>query len=182
VTWLPLCHRSPQIRPISKRSKSAYLQVGVETYGGGIWHSWLDRDLSIAGRVVIADKGGNFTSKLVKIDRPILRIPTLAIHCQPPFFNLLRLIDNNHFFFSVDRSVNDNLRFNQETEFIPILGLIASQLNSPPLESDDDKDDKPPSGGPKVASSIQENHHPALLSLLAGELSVASEEIHDFEL
>lgn len=151
-----------KIRPISKRSKSAYLQVGVETYGGGIWHSWLDRDLSIAGRVVIADKGGNFTSKLVKIDRPILRIPTLAIH--------------------LDRNVNDNLRFNQETEFIPILGLIASQLNSPPLEPDDDKDDKPPSGGPKAASSIQENHHPALLSLLAGELSIASEEIHDFEL
>jgi len=82
----------------------------------------------------------------------------------------------------VDRNVNDNLRFNQETEFIPILGLIESQLNSPPLEPDDDKDDKPPLGGPKAASSIQENHHPALLSLLAGELSVASEEIHDFEL
>jgi aspartyl aminopeptidase len=82
----------------------------------------------------------------------------------------------------VDRSVNDNLKFNQETEFIPILGLIESQLNSPPLESDNDKDDKPPSGGPKTASSIQENHHPALLSLLASELSVTSEEIHDFEL
>lgn len=82
----------------------------------------------------------------------------------------------------MDRGVNDNFKFNQETEFIPILGLIESQLNSPPLESDDDKDDKPPSGGPKAASSIQENHHPALLSLLASELSVASEEIHDFEL
>ncbi|KIM46291.1 hypothetical protein M413DRAFT_441377 [Hebeloma cylindrosporum] len=151
-----------KIRPISKRTKSAYLQVGVETYGGGIWHSWLDRDLSIAGRVVIADKGGNFTSKLIKIDRPILRIPTLAIH--------------------LDRGVNDNFKFNQETEFIPILGLIESRLNSPPSESDDGKDDKPPSGGPNVASSIQENHHSALLSLLAGELSVASEEIHDFEL
>jgi aspartyl aminopeptidase len=69
-----------KIRPISKRSKSAYLQVGVETYGGGIWHSWLDRDLSVAGRVVISEKDGNFKSKLIKIDRPILRIPTLAIH------------------------------------------------------------------------------------------------------
>ncbi|KDR83853.1 hypothetical protein GALMADRAFT_236273 [Galerina marginata CBS 339.88] len=152
-----------KVRPISKRTKSAYLQVGVETYGGGIWHSWLDRDLSLAGRVVIAEKGGNFNSKLVKIDRPLLRIPTLAIH--------------------LDRNVNENFKFNQETEFVPILGLIESQLNAPPLksESDSDKEDKGPTR-PKVASSIQENHHPALLSLLSGELSVAPEEIYDFEL
>jgi len=69
-----------EVRPISKRTQSGYLQVGVETYGGGIWHSWLDRDLSLAGRVVIAEQGGAFSSKLIKIDRPLLRIPTLAIH------------------------------------------------------------------------------------------------------
>jgi len=69
-----------RIRPISKRSNEGYLQVGVETYGGGIWHSWLDRDLSLAGRIVTADKNGSFASKLIKIDRPLLRIPTLAIH------------------------------------------------------------------------------------------------------
>jgi aspartyl aminopeptidase len=61
----------------------------------------------------------------------------------------------------------------QETEFVPILGQIASQLN----ESSEGSD-----SGPKKASSIQDNHHPALLSLLASELSVAPEEIHDFEL
>jgi aspartyl aminopeptidase len=79
----------------------------------------------------------------------------------------------------VDRNINDNFKFNQETEFVPILGLIESQLNGSPEDSS--KSDK---GEPvKVAaSSIQENHHPALLSVLADELSVASEEIHDFEL
>lgn len=68
---------------MSKKTKLGYLQVGVETYGGGIWHSWFDRDLSLAGRIVLANKNGGFTSKLVKIDRPLLRIPTLAIHCTP---------------------------------------------------------------------------------------------------
>lgn len=81
----------------------------------------------------------------------------------------------------VDRNVNESLKFNQETEFIPILGLIEDQLNEKPSDSDDEKDEKVPKGS-KVASSIQDNHHPALLSLVAGELSVAPEEIHDFEL
>jgi aspartyl aminopeptidase len=81
----------------------------------------------------------------------------------------------------VDRNVNDNFKFNQETEFVPILGLLESQLNSPADESDDDK---PPRNRDidRVASSIQGNHHPALLALLAGELSIAPEAIHDFEL
>ncbi|EAU84696.1 aspartyl aminopeptidase [Coprinopsis cinerea okayama7 len=149
-----------KIRPISKRTKAGYLQVGVETYGGGIWHSWLDRDLSIAGRVVVAEKNGGFTSKLIKIDRPILRIPTLAIH--------------------LDRGVNDNFKFNQETEFVPILGLVSDQLNGAAKKVEDDKGSiLPPKSS---ASSIQENHHPALLALLGEELSVAPEEIHDFDL
>ena len=50
-----------------------------------MWHSWLDRDLSLAGRVVVSQQSGGFTSKLIKIDRPILRIPTLAIHRERVF-------------------------------------------------------------------------------------------------
>ncbi|KAG6885206.1 hypothetical protein C0993_004888 [Termitomyces sp. T159_Od127] len=108
-----------KIRPISKRTESGYLQVGVETYGGGIWHSWLDRDLSIAGRVVIKEENGRYKSKLLKVDRPLMRIPTLAIH--------------------LDRDVNNNLKFNQETEFVPILGLVESQLNAKKDDSEAEK-------------------------------------------
>ncbi|KAJ7507697.1 aspartyl aminopeptidase [Mycena galericulata] len=142
-----------KVRPVSKRTKEGYLQVGVETYGGGVWHSWLDRDLSLAGRVVTAHAEG-FKSRLVKIDRPILRIPSLAIH--------------------LDRTIDVAFKFNVETEFVPILGQITSQLNeSAPAGND---------SGVKKATSVQNNHQPALLSLLASELSVAPEEIHDFEL
>jgi aspartyl aminopeptidase len=80
----------------------------------------------------------------------------------------------------VDRNVNSEFKFNQETEFVPILGLVETQLNAPSSKSESESDKDKPSV--KVASSIQENHHPALLSLLASELSIAPEEIHDFEL
>ncbi|KAH9049995.1 peptidase M18 [Lactarius hengduanensis] len=145
-----------RIRPISKRSASGYLQVGIETYGGGIWHSWFDRDLSIAGRVVISESGSTYSPRLIKIDRPLLRIPTLAIH--------------------LERGAADNFKFNTETEFTPILGLLASDLNAPT--------DKVQSGGnnQQTASNIQNNHHSVLLSLLAEELNVKPDEIHDFEL
>ena len=72
----------------------------------------------------------------------------------------------------MDRSSADNFKFNTETEFQPILGLLASNLNA---TTDKSNDERP-------ASSIQDNHHPALLSVLAEQMSVKPEEIHDFEL
>lgn len=81
----------------------------------------------------------------------------------------------------MDRNVNDSFKFNQETEFVPILGLLETQLNSSTDDSDEDQPPRKPNTE-RVASSIQGNHHPALLALLAGELSVSPEDIHDFEL
>ncbi|MES1921319.1 hypothetical protein MHBO_002862 [Bonamia ostreae] len=67
------------LKPVSGTKSSGYNTLAVETYGGGVFSSWLDRDLSIAGRAFV--KNGNaIESRLFKIDRPILSIPRLAIH------------------------------------------------------------------------------------------------------
>ena len=67
-------------------TKGGYLEVGVQPYGGGLWHTWFDRDLTIAGRVIIREKkDGSYSHRLIRIEEPIMRIPTLAIHLDRCF-------------------------------------------------------------------------------------------------
>lgn len=142
-----------RIKPVSKKSSNGFMQIGVETYGGGIWHSWFDRDLSIAGRVLIKDGEGNFAQKLVKVDRPIVRIPTLAIHLhREPNFNP-----------------------NKEDEMLPIAGLTA-ELNKPVEESKEADSDFQP------LKAVTERHHPQIISLIAEHASVEPDQVVDFEL
>eukprot|EP00742_Colponemidia_sp_Colp-10_P000486 GILJ01000530.1.p1 GENE.GILJ01000530.1~~GILJ01000530.1.p1 ORF type:complete len:517 (-),score=118.11 GILJ01000530.1:89-1588(-) len=70
-----------KVRPISTQESQGFIQVSVQLYGGGIWHSWFDRDLTVAGRVIV-EENGQSVEKLVHIPRPLLRVPNLAIHLQ----------------------------------------------------------------------------------------------------
>lgn len=143
-----------KVKPVSKKESCGYQQVGVETYGGGLWHTWFDRDLSVAGRVFVKQRD-QFVPKLIKINKPILRIPTLAIH--------------------LDRNVNEKLEFNKETNTSPILGLIGKALNSKKEESTQ--------GEEKLSLlKMTQRHHKNFLDLIAQELNVSSEDIQDFEL
>lgn len=54
--------------------------LNTQPYGGGLWHTWFDRDLGLAGRVIIRSADGSLRSQLFRIDDPIARIPNLAIH------------------------------------------------------------------------------------------------------
>lgn len=97
---------SPNLRlkPKPVYSREGYRQLGVEVYGGALLNSWLDRDLSLAGRVLVRDGAGGIDARLVRLDRPLLRIPQLAIH--------------------LDREVNDKgLVLNRQKHLPPILGL-----------------------------------------------------------
>lgn len=68
----------PKLKPVSHSSKGGFLHVRVQTYGTGVWQTWFDRDLSVAGRVVLRRKDGELVHELVRVQRPILRIPTLT--------------------------------------------------------------------------------------------------------
>ncbi len=65
-----------RVRANAEISSAGTAQLGVEVYGGVLLNSWLDRDLGLAGRVTTADGD----SVLMLDDRPVLRVPQLAIH------------------------------------------------------------------------------------------------------
>ena len=68
-----------RLKPVPCLKKNEYLMLNTQPYGGGLWHTWFDRDLGIAGRVVLNGSNG-LESRLVRIDEPVARIPNLAIH------------------------------------------------------------------------------------------------------
>ncbi|MFD7439987.1 M18 family aminopeptidase [Streptomyces sp. NPDC059909] len=65
-----------RVKPQPDMGAHGWRQVAVEIYGGPLLNSWLDRDLGLAGRLSLRDG----TTRLVNIDRPLLRVPQLAIH------------------------------------------------------------------------------------------------------
>ncbi|XP_006636850.2 aspartyl aminopeptidase [Lepisosteus oculatus] len=141
-----------RVKPRSKKTSQGCLQVGVECYGGGIWSTWFDRDLTVAGRVMLKT-GQLLSQKLVHIPRPVLRIPHLAIHLQ--------------------RDVNDSFGPNKESHLVPILATaVQEELETGSAST----------GDASSATTTSEKHHLALINLLCTELEVEKESLLDFEL
>ncbi|KAJ3341458.1 hypothetical protein HDU93_004859 [Gonapodya sp. JEL0774] len=145
-----------KLKPISKKEKVGYLEVGVQTYGGGLWNTWFDRDLGVAGRLVVEGKNGAVEHKLVKINKPILRIPTLAIH--------------------LDRTVDsEGFKFNKELQLLPVLGAVTPKV---PKASE-----LPKPVEVKEEVLAYERHHKALVDMLVEECGIASaSDLLDLEL
>ena len=94
-----------------------YVKLNVERYGGMMCAPWLDRPLSVAGRVIIRTEEG-IETRLVNVDRDIMIIPNLAIH--------------------MNREMNDGYKFNAQVDLLPLfcqkgeeadafMGLIATE-------------------------------------------------------
>lgn len=155
-----------KLKPNSKVAKGGYLEVGVQTYGGGLWHTWFDRDLTVAGRLMIREgkDGGpvSYSHRLVKIEEPIMRIPTLAIH--------------------LDRGVNDGFKVNTHSHLIPVLATsVKAELNKVVSENDQGEDGGVKTDG-KKSNDDKQKHHSVLLQLLSTHLGCEPDEICDFEL
>jgi aspartyl aminopeptidase len=89
-----------RVKPNADIGAAGWQQVGVDVYGGALLNTWLDRDLGVAGRLALRDG----STRLVRIDTPILRVPQLAIH--------------------LDREVNTaGLKLDRQTQIIPVSGL-----------------------------------------------------------
>ncbi|CAK9304991.1 unnamed protein product [Gordionus sp. m RMFG-2023] len=70
---------SLRVKPISKKTNKNYVQLGIQTYGSGMWYSWFDRDLTLAG-IITSQKNSSIQFNLFNANKPILKIPTIATH------------------------------------------------------------------------------------------------------
>ena len=93
-----------KIKPNAAYKNLAYLQLGVEVYGGALLSPWFDRDLSLAGRLTVADNKGNLHNRLLDFQRPVGSIPSLAIH--------------------LNREVNEKNEINKQTHLPPVLDIL----------------------------------------------------------
>jgi aspartyl aminopeptidase len=87
-----------KLKPKPTTGRFGWLQAGVEVYGGPLLNSWLDRELQLAGRLVMLDGTQYLTAT-----GPLLRFPQLAIH--------------------LDRAVNEGLTLDKQQHMNPVFGL-----------------------------------------------------------
>ncbi|SFG16527.1 aspartyl aminopeptidase [Lachnospiraceae bacterium C7] len=97
-----------RIKPNPDFKKEQYSQINVEVYGGAILNTWLDRPLSVAGRVALKSENV-FKPKMVyyRGENPLLTIPNLAIH--------------------MNRNVNSGVELNKQIDMMPIVDVLPKE-------------------------------------------------------
>ena len=112
-----------RVKAVWRLADRLYLRLNTEPYGGGLWGTWFDRPLSLAGRVVLRGADGSLQTRLVNLDRDLLMLPSIPIH-----FN---------------RTANDGTRIDPQADLCPVLSmdtdltleeLLAQELRVTPQE------------------------------------------------
>ncbi len=105
-----------RLKPNTFMVSNGMAKLNVETYGGAILHTWMDRPLGVAGRIVVRSEDALRPRKiLVDLHRPIGIIPSVAIH-----FN---------------RGMNENFSLNKQTDMLPLVGMANGNINEHTLLS-----------------------------------------------
>ena len=94
-----------RLKPNPTNLTNGYVTFGVEVYGGALLNPWFDRDLSIAGRVVLKKPNDELISRLVNLEESVAFIPSLAIH--------------------LDREANSKRSINAQTMLPPLVGMAG---------------------------------------------------------
>lgn len=98
-----------RIKPNPEVKTDGYLQLNVESYGGGILASWLDRPLSVAGRISVrSDDIFHPEIRLVDFRQPVLTIPNIAPH--------------------IERELNKGMELNKQIHMMPVIGLVDEEI------------------------------------------------------
>lgn len=98
-----------RIKPDAEIVQDGFLKLNVETYGGPILSTWFDRPLSLAGRVML--KGEHILkpkSVMVDFKKPVLYIPSLAIH--------------------MNRKVNEGVEINRQKHVLPVMMMVEKDF------------------------------------------------------
>ena len=117
-----------QVKENPERSVERYVTLNVEKYGGMICSTWLDRPLSIAGRIAVEEENGEIGSRLVNIDQDLLVIPNLAIHMNREInrgFEYNPQVDLQPLFFTKEESNSSKTAEKQKDAFLKLVAKSA---------------------------------------------------------
>lgn len=98
-----------KLKSKAEMTDAGYLKLNVEVYGGMIYSTWLDRTLSLAGKVLF-EREGRIEEALVNIDRDLLTIPNAAIH--------------------MNRAVNKDFVINPQENLYPLVKTIKDRAEA----------------------------------------------------
>jgi len=144
-----------RLKPRSKTSSVGAALASIETYGGGIWQTWFDRNLGVAGKALVLEHKDaskiEIKTHVVSIKKPLFYIPTVAPHLDQPYAN--------------------GFQVNKEIHLRAVLGDCC-----------DLKDESIVLNPAMIATSGTPKHEPALVALIAKELGLDVKDIVGLDL